>query len=79
MEKQILCTLHTSVGCSALGSYNQRCRLDQHSRFATCKYQLTAVVPAEEQWESPENVAQQTNGAEPSEIVAGTLDIKDVF
>lgn len=79
MEKQILCSLHTSVGCASLGSYDHRCRLDAHSRFATCKYQLTAVVPAEEQGESPENVVQQTSGAEPSEIAAETLEIKDIF
>jgi hypothetical protein len=46
----------------------------------TCQYRVEAVVlAAAKPEESPENVVQQTNGAEPAEIAADTMDLKDVF
>ena len=59
MSKQLICVLHTSVGCSSRSSYESHCRLENHSIYATCKYQLEAVIPAAIQDESPENVVQQ--------------------
>ena len=81
MAKQFLCILHSSVFCSSRSSYESACKISIHSPYAKCEYQKEAVFPAAQQEESPENVVQQTNGAEPSEITADTMEkeITDVF
>jgi len=77
MEREFVCSLHSSSACDFRGGYgDNKCTLSRGSEFATCQYRIEAVVlaaakPVERRssltspWvivESPENVVQQTNG-----------------
>lgn len=52
-EREILCTLRSTIECNSLDVYRRQCKLSRHSLYATCPYQMEAVVPAEEPVEEP--------------------------
>jgi hypothetical protein len=60
--------LHSSHDCQNR-NYKKGCAM------RVCKYRVEAIVlKAAEPEESPENVVQQTNGAEPTEISADIME-----
>jgi len=77
VQKEFICTLHSSISCSFRGYREAMCSLNVKSPFASCPHRIAAVELAAQLEESPVNVAQQAQPEKNADVME--VEMKECF